>query len=183
MPSIDINFLNELHEDYKNYNCFIETGTFMGETIFTMENYFNILYTIEFSEKYYNISKNNYNKNKNKINFIQGDSSIIFNSLLPTINEKSIFFLDGHWSSGDTGKSSKDCPLIEELTQINNLFIHEAIIIIDDSRLFGTKRNEDWSEITESNLLNIINIRLNKYHYLNSSICKNDRLVIYLNKK
>jgi hypothetical protein len=43
MPSIDINFLLELQDDYKNYSCFIETGTLNGETIFYVEPYFNKL--------------------------------------------------------------------------------------------------------------------------------------------
>jgi len=180
MPSIDIKFLNKLEDDYKKYNYFIETGTLNGDTIFGLEQYFNKLYTIEISEKYYNNTKNNYNGNK--IEFILGDSSIIFNNLLPTIDNKSIFFLDGHWSSGDTGKGIKDCPLIEEITSINNLFIHEGIIIIDDFRLFGIKGDEDWSLINKEAILDILKSRINKVYHLDSNYAKNDRLIIHINE-
>ena len=186
MPSIDLNFLNELQNKYTNYNTFIETGTYNGDTIFNLEPYFNKLYTIEYSEIYYNKTKNNYNGNK--INFILGDSSIIFESLLPTITENCIFFLDGHYSSGDTGQSSLDCPLNEEITHINNLFMNEAIIIIDDYRLFGLdkssgKLNEDWSNIDKDKLLSILNTRINKVYHLDSCCAKNDRLIIHINSK
>ena len=184
MPSIDINFLNILKDDFKKYPLFIETGTHNGDTIFSVEPYFNKLYTIEFSEYYYNKTKSIYNGNK--INFILNDSSIEFETLLPSITEKTIFFLDGHWSSGDTGRSSKDCPLEEEITHINNLFKNEAIIIIDDYRLFGLdkssgKLNEDWSKITKELLINIIKSRINKMYHLDSYIAKDDRLIIHIN--
>ena len=52
MPSLNEDFLLELQDDYTKYTCFIETGTFIGETIFALEPYFKKLYTIEFSEKY-----------------------------------------------------------------------------------------------------------------------------------
>jgi hypothetical protein len=184
MPSIDKYFLNNLQDDYKNYPVFIETGTYNGDTIFELEPVFNKLYTIEFSEKYYNNTKNKYNGDK--IQFILGDSSIVFESLLPTINDKCIFFLDGHWSGGDTGHSSKDCPLDEEITHINNLFKNEAIIIIDDYRLFGLDQSsgvlgEDWSKINKENILNILKSRVNKVYFLDSCCAKNDRLIIHIN--
>lgn len=51
MPSININFINNL---FRNYNkedfIFIETGTYNGETIFSLEPYFNDLHT-NISEK------------------------------------------------------------------------------------------------------------------------------------
>jgi len=184
MPSIDKIFLDLLEDDYTKYNCFIETGTLNGDTIFTLEPYFNKLYTIEFSEKYYNNTKNRYYGNK--INFILGDSSIVFETLLPNITEKSIFFLDGHYSSGDTGQSTKDCPLNEEITHINNLFQNDAIIIIDDFRLFGLDKStgmQDWSEINKDNLLNILKSRINKVYHLDSECSKNDRLIIHINAK
>ena len=183
MPSINRHFLGKLREDYTKFSTFIETGTFMGETIFAVESYFDKLYTIEFSEKYYNNTKRAYNGNK--INFILGDSSIEFISLLPTINDNCIFFLDGHWSSGDTGKSNKDCPLVEEITHINNLFTHEAIIIIDDFRLFGKCPNtglaEDWSNINKDTLLEILKKRINNEYHLDSEYSVDDRLVIHIN--
>jgi hypothetical protein len=186
MPPLNKAFLNELQDDYKKYPCFIETGTYLGETIFKLETYFDKLYTIEFSEKYYNNTKQKYKGNK--INFILGDSSIVFNSLLPNVSDKCIFFLDGHWSSDDTGKSSKDCPLDEEITHINNLFQNEAIIIVDDFRLFGLdatsgKLDEDWSKINKDNLLNILKSRINKVYHLDSIHAKNDRLIIHINAK
>jgi len=186
MPSLDNTFLNSLQDDYKKYSCFIETGTFKGGTIFQVEPYFDKLYTIEFSEHYYNTTKNNYNGNK--INFLLGDSSIIFEKLLPTITDKSIFFLDGHWSGGDTGHSAKDCPLDEEITLINILLQHEAIIFIDDFRLFGLdpssgKLGENWSEISKGKLLTILSSRINKVYHLDSFAAKDDRLIIHINSK
>jgi hypothetical protein len=186
MPSIDKNFLKSLQSDYTKYSCFIETGTFHGDTIFALEPYFDKLYTIEFSEKYYNTVKNKYIGNK--INFILNDSSIEFKTLLPTIHEKCIFFLDGHWSGGDTGKSEKDCPLDEEITHINNLFQNEAIIIIDDFRLFGLdkssgKLGEDWSKINKEKLLSILDSRISKVYHLHSELAKDDRLIIHINAK
>jgi hypothetical protein len=181
MPSLSKDFLNKLQEDYTKYNCFIETGTYNGETTFALEPYFDKLYTIEFSEKYYNNTKNKYYGNK--INFVLGDSSVVFQSLLPRLNEKCIFFLDGHWSSGDTGKSAKDCPLVEEITHINNLFQNEAIIIVDDFRLFGLRLNEDWSNINKEELLEILKLRINKVYHLDSECAKNDRLIIHINSK
>lgn len=90
MPEINEAFLKTLRDDYKKFSCFIETGTLNGETTFALEPHFNKLYTIEFSEKYYNNTKNKYNGNK--INFILGDSSIVFGTLLQLINDKCIFF-------------------------------------------------------------------------------------------
>jgi hypothetical protein len=186
MPSIDEVFLKLLKADYTQYGCFIETGTLNGDTTFALEPHFNKLYTIEVSEHYYNRTKNRYTGNK--INFILGDSAIVFESLLPNITDKCIFFLDGHWSSGDTGRSAKDCPLDEEITHINNLFINDAIIIIDDFRLFGLNKSsgklgEDWSKINKENLLNILKLRIDKVYHLDSEYTKDDRLIIHINSK
>ena len=186
MPGINESFLNMLQENYKKYPCFIETGTHNGGTTFALEPFFDTLHTIEFSEHYYQNTKNKYNGNK--INFILGDSSVVFESLLPTITEDCVFFLDGHWSGGDTGCSAKDCPLNEEITHINNLFQHNAIIIIDDFRLFGLdkssgKLNEDWSEINKNTLLDILKSRTEKVYHLDSECAKDDRLIIHITTK
>jgi len=176
MPEININFLNSLKDDYRNYPCFIETGTSLGTTIFCVEPFFQKLHTIEISDKYYFYTKGRYRGNK--INFILGDSSDVFKELLPTINDKTIFFLDGHYSSGDTGRGIKDVPLIEEIIHINNLYKNEGIIIIDDVRLFGTSITEDWSSINKETILEILKDRIVDVYSLDSNLSKEDRLII-----
>jgi len=182
MPSLayDNLFLNLLRDDYSRFPCFIETGTLNGDTIFYMEPYFKSLFTIEISNYYYEKTRHKYKGDK--INFILGDSSEVFKDLLPLIKDNSIFFLDGHWSGGDTGKGNKDVPLIEEIRYINKLFKQEAIIIIDDCRLLGTPEG-NWSEISSEKILDEIHNRISKVYYLDSEFAKNDRLIIHINAK
>lgn len=188
MPSLNINFLNQLRDNYKNYNIFVETGTYLCETILEMNKYFKKLNTIEIKKEIYDNAIKKYSNSNKNINFILGDSKEVFKKLLPSLNEDTIFFLDGHWSAGITGKSDKDCPLIEEIALINSLFKYNAIIIIDDYRLFGTgpKTNNicNWENITKDEIIKILsnrihNIKDNVYH-LPSNLHKQDRLIIHI---
>ena len=182
MPSIHRGTLLQLHDDYNQYPCFVETGTLNGGTIFGMEPFFDTLYTIEVSERYYNGTKNRYKGNK--ITFLLGDSSKVLGDVVPTLAEPTIFFLDGHWSSGDTGRGEKDCPLVEEITHIATAFKHKAIIIVDDFRLFGlgppTGVGENWMEIRKDTLLEILGTRVGEVYHLDSECAKDDRLIIHI---
>lgn len=182
MPSLNKNILDKLRTTNK-YSTFIETGTHTGDTIFTMEPYFKTLYTIEISQQYYNNTKERYNGDK--INFILGDSSHIFSLLLPTINDDTIFFLDGHWSADNTGKGDKDCPLMEECELINSKFKGNAILIIDDFRLFGTGPNCgneicNWEDISKDGIINILKDRITDIYHIESDLHKEDRLIIHI---
>ena len=96
MPSLQRSFLNQLKGYTPEYSVFVETGTYLGDTIFAMEPYFNTLYTIELKEQFYKSVKAKYNGNK--INFLLGDSAVVLTGVLPTIQTPTVFFLDGHWS-------------------------------------------------------------------------------------
>ena len=186
MPSIDVDFLRQLRVDFKSYMCFLETGTYLGGTIFAMEPWFDHLYTIEISEAYHLHTKSRYVGHK--IRFLLGDSSQVLPSLLPEIPGKCIFFLDGHWSAEDTGRGVKDCPLMEELAAICRYFTHEAVVIIDDCRLFGRGPSQsgsrcelcDWEDICAESLLSVVRSRVSDTYYLDSSCAPNDRLVVHL---
>lgn len=198
MPSINIDWLNKNLQNKnvnKDYPVFIETGTYMGDTIIPLEKHFNELHTIEIKETFLVEVKNKYNSSKRfslqnekkKINFHLGDSSKVLAKLCPKIKNNAIFFLDGHWSAGNTGKGDKDCPIYEELQCIISYFTHNCIIIIDDCRLFGkgpNKKNEicNWEDINTQKILNLVDSRIDKYYFAPSELHKEDRLIIYLNK-
>jgi len=183
MPLINQSFLLTLNDDYNKYQNFIETGTYLGETIMHMEPYFSKLYTIEIKPEFFNNMKAKYRGNK--IQFCLGDSSDELKNILQTLEGKSIFWLDGHWSAGNTGKGQKDCPLLEETLCINRYHKDEAIIMIDDVRLFGSGPNKsgdvcNWEDITSEKILEIVSTRMKEYYYLPSHVCENDRLIIHI---
>ncbi len=183
MPSINKLFLERLRGNFKQYPVFVETGTLEGSTTFACEPHFEKVYTVEVDKSLYDRVSSRYTGNK--ITFLHGDSSSIFESLLPQIDRPSIFFLDGHWSGGGTGKGVKDCPLLEEISLISTLFTNSAIIIIDDYRLFGkspkTKTsNEDWEDISKEKIVNILGDRVEDVYHLESSLSPDDRLIIHI---
>ena len=166
----------------------------MGNCIFSRQacfwtvffkQYFSNLYTIEIKKEFYEEVKNNYKGDK--INFYLGDSSDVLNKILPIIKGKSIIFLDGHWSAGNTGKGKKDCPLYEELTSIMSNHTDEAVIIVDDVRLFGMGPNNkdkydicNWEEINIQNILKIVKNRMTNHYFLSSELNEEDRLLIHI---
>ena len=77
--------------------------------------------------------------------------------------------------------------MYEELTSIKSNHKDEAIIIVDDVRLFGkgpNKKNEicNWEDINTQKILNLVDSRIDKYYFAPSELHKEDRLIIYLNK-
>jgi hypothetical protein len=187
MPSLTYNDYNTILEkvglEKKDFNFFVETGTHTGHTVRNMIPHFDNIHTIELSEEYYqdNIPKF---KDFNNVNLYLGDSSKVLDEIIDKFTNNTVFFLDGHWSGGDTAQGEKDCPLLEELNIITNKFNNKALIIIDDYRLFGTKGNEDWSDITLNNIKSIINSRLSTINgSKNPAVFNyNDRLIFCLNK-
>ena len=179
MPKLDYKNIKNIN-DINSYDVFVETGSYKGETIFHMEKYFNELHTIEIKKEFYDDLTKKYNGNK--IKFYLGDSSKVLNQVIETINKPTIFFLDGHWSSGNTGKGKVHVPLYDELTIINN-FIHKCIIIIDDFRLFETNNICDWSNIKKEKVMSILKDRIEKIYHIPSPLHKEDRFVIHLKPK
>jgi hypothetical protein len=137
------------------------------------------LYSIELSEIYVKKARKRF-INNNKVCIIHGDSSVILKTL-NKINGDIFFWLDGHWSGGDTARGELDCPLLDELKIINDNYKQKCIVVIDDSRLFGTNKNENWSSITKENILNIVKDRLISCEYFPSSCHVEDRMVLHLN--
>jgi hypothetical protein len=183
MPALESTIFNAIKFDRNQYTNFVETGTFLGETIYSVEPLFKKLYTIEVKEEFYQNHVDRYKGDK--IKFYLGDSGEVLGKVIPEISGKTIFFLDGHYSAGITGTGEKHVPLYEELTHIMTLFKEEAVIIIDDLTMFGRGPNTtgtscDWEDISVKGVVNLVTPRLTDRYTLPSSQAKNDRLILHL---
>lgn len=76
-----------------------------------------------------------------------------------------------------------DFALIEEIIHIFNLFHNEAIIIIDNYKMFRTNFSEKWETIKKPIILNILTERIKKVYHLNGELQDLDMMIIHINSK
>jgi len=186
MGSLNVADLQQLHCKLTDYPTFVESGTYQGNTILHMEPHFSKLYTIEIREMLHDSVKHYYRGDK--IAFYLGDSAERMTEVALDVQGRAIYFLDAHYSSGFTGRGEKDCPLYEELQHIVLLHRDEAIVIVNDARLFGElvineTGCEDWEDISLEGVAAIVKERLEKLYFLPSAINRKDRLVLHLSKR
>jgi hypothetical protein len=70
-----------------------------------------------------------------KVNFAYGDSRLFLSSITSTLNDPAIFWLDSHWCGGNSYGETDQCPLLDELNELNKASVPQ-FILIDDARLF-----------------------------------------------
>jgi hypothetical protein len=115
----------------------IESGTFFGDTTWALRNYFRRIYTVEVEVTLAALARERF-KGCRSVTPVEGDSATALRWICSELDGPSLFFLDGHYSGGITGKGSKVCPVLEELLAIFTLTNYPFRIVIDDARLFGT---------------------------------------------
>lgn len=125
----------EQYQASSGYKTLVETGTYFGDMIEAQRDNFDIIYSVELSKEFWKRAVIRFKKYKN-IEIIQGDSGKVLPAIVPGLKSPAIFWLDGHYSAGNTAKGDKVCPILEEIDAIlkNNYFEH--ILLIDDARLF-----------------------------------------------
>ena len=115
-------------------DVFVEGGTYVGSTARSMSERFRKVYTIEKSDAMFSIAKENL-KDISNITMLKGDTREHLQDILNN-NDNILFWLDAHWSGGDTYGKEDECPLIKELEIIFNYPDKNQVILIDDARLF-----------------------------------------------
>ena len=113
---------------------FIETGTYKAQTSVWASKRFDIVYTVEASKKLYNEAVEQYG-NMSNIRFMCGTSKECLKKIINEIETQAVFWLDAHWSGGETFGSDDRCPLLDELGLITKEDV-KHYILIDDARLF-----------------------------------------------
>jgi len=144
--------INEYQKKH-NINIFIESGTYMGDMVWAQQDNFEQLYSVELSKEFVEQARKRFKKKKH-IHIIQGDSGKIMFTLIKEIHEPALFWLDGHYSAGNTARGDKDCPIIEEVKAILSSGL-EHVLLIDDARYFTGQRDYPTKEALTAFILNL----------------------------
>jgi hypothetical protein len=162
-------------------NIFVETGTYLGETTDIAKNLFEKVHTIEIAHHFYENAKKLFSGTN--VTCHLGDSSILLEPICKTLDKPTCFWLDGHWSAGNTGRGIKNIPLYEELEVIMKHCSQKCLILIDDCRLFEKTDPyvAGWEVINKNTILEILKSRIESYSFFPSSLHPQDRMVIVIN--
>lgn len=117
-------------------NVFIETGCFMGDGIQqALDSGFDNVISIELTDKFSDICVDRFRGDR-RVSIVKGDVATCLYGTISEIDEPITFWLDGHFSGGDTGNGIVEDPIIFELDAINRHHIKNHVIYIDDIRLY-----------------------------------------------
>lgn len=132
----------ELIIRYKNkhkINTLVESGTYFGDMVWAQRNNFDKIYSIELNKDLSEFSQKRFKRNKH-IEIIFGDSGKIMPILIEELSQKTLFWLDGHFSAGITSRGDKDCPIAEEMKAILSSNI-EHVVLISNARCYTGQRD------------------------------------------
>ena len=116
----------------------IETGTLWGETTNFLSKTAKRVVSIEPEPELFKKAQQRFADVKN-VEIINGLSEDVFPVLLPNIQGRVTFWLDGHYSGELTHLGPQDTPIVDELRVITeNMKNFEGVcVMVDDLRLFG----------------------------------------------
>jgi hypothetical protein len=115
--------------------CFVETGTFRGETAAWAAGHFPQVVTIELSPAYHAAAQSRF-RGDDRVRVLAGDSKSVLAGVLADLPGSALFWLDAHWSGLDTAGRAEECPLLGEIGLINAAE-HGHVVLVDDARLFA----------------------------------------------
>lgn len=141
---------------YGMHDVFVETGTYIGETIELMKDLpFREIWSCDINEEMVSNAKKKFADDK-RILITQRDSADWFPEVVANLdndNLRATFWLDAHASGPLKGGRSGGSPLLDELTAIKASKRNDHTIIIDDKRLFGSP---EWSGVQYDDAMKIL---------------------------
>lgn len=115
----------------------VESGTYKGDMIKAMKNSFEKIWSIELDKILFEKASDRFKINSH-IRIIHGDSGKVLGSLIGQLDQPTLFWLDGHYSGGETAQGVGDTPILKELQHVLRIKCGPHVILIDDARMFGT---------------------------------------------
>lgn len=125
---------------------FVETGTFKGDTVEAMRRHFDGVWSIELAPHFYQDAVRRFEGASN-VKLLQGDSGKKMAEIVVQLQGPTLFWLDGHYSGGNTAQGDLKCPVWGELEAIFAGCAHPFVVLIDDARCFVNEGAEDYPAV------------------------------------
>lgn len=119
---------------------FVETGTYVGMSLYKISRLFDGLWTIEADPFLYETAVALFKaRGADNVSAHLGDSRTLLRELPGEVGNNAVFFLDAHYSTGITSKRFGACPVVEEVAIIVGAF-PDALIVVDDVRTMNGRK-------------------------------------------
>ena len=123
------------YQELTGYRHFIETGTYLGDTLAMAAEIFDKCYSVELAQGLYQRARSRFSS-KRHVELLNGSSADLLRGILAGLTEPAVIWLDAHFSGGNTAGEGSD-PLQQELTTLLKYREMQHIILIDDARGLG----------------------------------------------
>lgn len=122
------------------YELAVETGTYRGDSALALADAVGNCTTIELGTTLAAAASARFASDP-RITVMQGSSRDVLPDVVRRLTGPTFFWLDGHWSGGETAGADDPCPLAGELDAIaSSPLAPDCLVAIDDARLFGFPR-------------------------------------------
>jgi hypothetical protein len=146
-------FSNDENRQKYQLTAFVETGCHLGDGLsYARSQNYKKLYSCDINVDHVNKCKTRFPEAE----LFHGESIPFLESLLPSLNERTLFWLDAHFPKhyGFSETEESKAPLLKEIALIKKLktnYQHD-IIMCDDMRIYRSPKNIRYhqNEIDES---------------------------------
>jgi hypothetical protein len=119
--------------------AFVETGTYLGDTIAAVERLCSQIISIEVDPILCANARRRF-EGKKHITIFEGDCLEVFPKILSALRRPAVFWLDAHYSGGITGRGNIDDPILFSLAQLKSHPITHTLLV-DDARTFDGRES------------------------------------------
>jgi hypothetical protein len=114
---------------------FVETGTYTGEMVQAMCAHVDRIVSIEVAPSLHARAVRRF-AGQPHVRLLLGDSASLLPAVLESLDGPALFWLDGHYMGGESGRGTGDTPVIAEMTALFGHGVRGHVVLIDDARLF-----------------------------------------------
>lgn len=118
--------------------CFVETGTYLGDTIRLVSHLFDLAYSIELDPALHR-HVSTVLCDRDGVVLLEGDSRTCLPVVMDHLPARALFWLDAHCSQGITAGSAEGPPVLHELSTVGERAEAGSVVLVDDARLFGSR--------------------------------------------